>query len=67
MDKQTLSEIGHTIIAIFITMMLVGFLTGSIFLSRSREIVDKTVPEHERQQYQTDDAFKAYLDGANQE
>ena len=66
MDKDTISELCHALIATLIAMMVIAVLTSSVFLNKNKELVDNTVPEHEQQKYQTDDAFQAYLDGVSQ-
>lgn len=61
MDTETLNEAGHVIITVVISLVLIAIITGSAFLGKARNMIDRAVPKQEEYAYQNDGAFMDYL------
>lgn len=65
MDKDTLSEMAYIVMAIAVAVTVVTAITSPAFKEKTSELVDQSIPSHERQEYYNDEAFREYLESVN--
>ena len=65
MDHDTLSEMVYAVITTIVAVMLITTFTSTSFINKSRELVDKSIPQQEQQSYQNDEAFEEYINNSN--
>ena len=61
MDKETLNEYGHIVIATIISVLLLAAITSSLFLGKVRSLADASTPEHDRYEYDNNAAYEQYI------